>query len=77
MPNCVAACIQNQNRKADRHSRYVKLVPMMTGERPFEEIGMQFVSELRELEDFNAILVVIDRFTKVLYYGAATTTSTV
>lgn len=50
---------------------------MTTAERPVEEIGMDFVSELLELEDFNAILVVTDRLTKVLYYVAATTTSTV
>ena len=38
---------------------------MPTGERPFEEIAMDFVGELPESEAFNAIPVVRDRFTNV------------
>ena len=49
---------------------------MPTGERPFEEMGMDFIGELQESEDFNAILFVIDQFTKVQEYIAAKTTST-
>ena len=49
---------------------------MPTGERPFEEIAMDFVGELPESEGFNAILVVTDRFTKVQYYIPAKTTWT-
>ena len=41
---------------------------MPTGERPFEEIAMDFVAELPESEGFYAILVVTDRFTKVQHY---------
>ena len=54
----------------------MKLVPMPTGERPFEEIAMDFVEELLESEGFNAILVVTDRFTKVQHYIPAKTTCT-
>ena len=49
---------------------------MPTGERPFEEIGMDFVGELRESEGFNAVLVVTDQFTKVQHYIPAKTTWT-
>ena len=49
---------------------------MPTGERPLEEIAMDFVGELPESEGFNAILVVTDRFTKVLHYLVANTTCT-
>ena len=42
----VAGCIKCQKAKADRHSRHTKSVPMPTGERPFEEIAMDFVGEL-------------------------------
>ena len=52
------------------------LVPMPTGERPFEEIAMDFVGELPESEGFNAILVVTDRFTNVQHYLPAKTTWT-
>ena len=49
---------------------------MPTGERPFEEIAMDFVGELLESKGFNAILVVTDRFTKVQHYILAKTTWT-
>ena len=49
---------------------------MATGECPFEEIAMDFIGELPESEAFNAILVVIDWFTKVQDYVPAKTTWT-
>ena len=52
------------------------MVPIPIGERPFEEIAMDFIGKLPESEGFNAILVVIDRFTKVQYYIPAKTTWT-
>ena len=72
----VAGCVKCQKSKVDRHSRQTKLVLMPTGERPFEEIAMDFVGELPESEAFNAILVVTNRFTKVQYYIPAKTTWT-
>ena len=39
----VAACVKCQKSKAERHSRQTKLVLMPTGERPFQEIAMDFV----------------------------------
>ena len=73
---CVAGCVKCQKSEADRHSRQTKLVLMPMGERPFEEIGMDFVGELPESQAFNAILVVTDRFTKVQHYIPAKTTWT-
>ena len=61
----VAGCVKCQKSKADRHSRQTKLVPMPLGERPFEEMAIDFVGDLPESEGFNTILVVTDRFTKV------------
>ena len=49
---------------------------MPTGERPFQEIAMDFVGALPESECLNAILVVRDRFTKVQHYLPAKTTWT-
>ena len=49
---------------------------MTTGERPCEEIAMDFVVELPDSEGFNAILVVTDRFTKVQHYLPGKTTWT-
>ena len=76
MANYVAGCIKYQKSKADRHSRQTKLVPIPTGEQPFQEIGINFVGELLESEGFNAILVVTDRFIKVQHYLPAKTTCT-
>ena len=72
----VAGCVKCQKSKADRHSRQTKLVPMPTGERPFEEIAMDIVGELPESEGFHTILVVTDQFTKVQHYILAKTTWT-
>ena len=51
-----------------------KMVPILTGQRPFKEIAMEFVRELLESKVFNAILVVTERFTKVQQYIPAKTT---
>ena len=47
------------------------MVPMPTGERPFEEIAMDFVGEFPESEGFNTIVVDTARFTKVQHYLTA------
>ena len=65
MAKYMAGYIKSQKAKADRYSRQTKLVPISTGERPFEEIAMHFVSELPESEGFNTILLVTNRLTKV------------
>ena len=49
---------------------------MPTGERSFKDIAMDFVGELPDSEGCNAILVVMDQFTKVQHYIAAKTTWT-
>ena len=56
----MAACVKCQKSKADRHSRQTKLAQMPTGERPFEEIAMNFAGELTQSGGFNTFLVVID-----------------
>ena len=76
MSRYMAGYVKCQKSMADRHSRQTKLVPMPTGERPFEGIAMDFVGELPESEGFNAILVVTDWFTKAQHYIPAKTTST-
>ena len=72
----VAGCVKCQKSKADRHSRQTKLVPMPTGEHPFEEIAIDFIGELPESRGFHAILVSIDQFGKVQHYIPAKTTWT-
>ena len=52
------------------------MVLMPTGERHLEEIAMDFIGELPTSEGFNAILVIMDQFTKVQHYIPAKTTWT-
>ena len=47
---------------------------MLTGERSFKNIAMDFVEELLESEPFYAILVVTVHFTKVQHHFLAKTT---
>ena len=72
----VAGYVKCQKSKSESNSRQTKLVPMPTGERPFEEIAIDFVRKLPESEVCNVILVVIDRFTKEQHYIPAKTTWT-
>ena len=65
MAKYIAGCSRCQKAKADRHSKKTKLVPMPTGERPWEEIAMDFVGELPESDGYNAILVITDHFIKM------------
>ena len=72
----MVGCIKCSKIKGDRYGRYLKLIPIPTGERPFEEIAMDFIVELQESEDYNPILVVIDRFNNIQYNIPAKTTWT-
>ena len=63
-----------EKSKANRHKRQTKLIQIPTGEHLFEEIAMDFITELPKSEAFNAILVVADRFIKVQHYITAKTT---
>ena len=74
--NFVAWCIKWQKSKADRHSRPTKLVPIRTGEWPCEEIAIDFVGALSESAGFTAILVITDRFNKILHFLPAKRTWT-
>jgi len=68
MAKYVTECSRCQKAKADRYSKKTKLVPMPTGERLWEEIAIDFIGELPESNSYNAILVIIDHFTKMQYY---------
>ena len=76
MARYVAGCIKYPMSKADGHTRQKKLVLMPTGERPFAQIAMHFVTELPESEVFNTILVVTDQFSTVQHYIVAKKTWT-
>ena len=52
------------------------MVLLLTGERSWKEIVVDFIGELPESGSYNAILVITDRFTKMQYYMFAKTSWT-
>ena len=51
--------------KPDRHARQTALKPIPDGNGLWQEIGMVFVVGLPDSDGFNAILVVVNRFSKM------------
>ena len=45
-----------------------KLKPNTVLEKPWQHILMDFISKLLILRDYNSILVVCDKFSKILYF---------
>ena len=68
----IASCDVCQRTKTKRHRPFGELQSLPVPERPWQEISMDFITDLppsKRYEDtFNAILVVIDRFTKYARY---------
>ena len=62
--------------KVDHHIKQTKSISMLTRNRPFKEIAIDFVGELPESEGFNVILVITDQFTKVQHHIPVRTTWT-
>ena len=56
--------------KSTRHKPYGLLEPLPVPSRPWDSISMDFIVELPEVNGKNAILVVVDRFTKMACFIA-------
>lgn len=70
--NYVQQCILCQRTKPRRHTVYGELSPLPIPQRPFQEITMDFVTDLPPSKVgsivHDAILVVVDRYTKAARY---------
>ena len=53
---------------ANIHLRKTKLFVILTGERVWEELDIDFIGELLERDNYNTILLIVDHFIKVQYY---------
>lgn len=66
----IQACDQCQRNKHSTHAKYGEMQPTQIAKAPWEDIAMDFVSGFPESKDpvtnvrYNAILVIVDRFTK-------------
>ena len=57
-----------QRIKSTRHAPYGQLQLLEVPEKPWKSIAMDFITDLPESETNNAILVVIDRLTKMSHF---------
>lgn len=62
--------------KPVRHSPFGNLKPLPVPIRPWQEVSMDFVTGLPTSEGFDAILVVVDRLTKMRYIIPCNETAT-
>lgn len=68
-----ASCDVCQKTKPANFSRYGKLLPHAIPSRPYESISMDLIVNLPWSNEFNAILVIVDRLTKHAQFIPTTT----
>jgi hypothetical protein len=66
----IVTCDICQRMRAPRHKPYRQLVPLPRLDKPWQDIAMDFIVALppavRRRKAYNALLVVIDRFSKMV-----------
>lgn len=68
----VRNCHVCKRAKTPRDGTHGQLQPIESASRPWQDISMDFVTGLPESNGFNAILMVVDRFSKMHHYIACT-----
>jgi len=63
--NYIRSCEACQRNKTIRHKKYGKLVPLPVPYQPWEQISMDFITDLPNTKRYNQCWVVVDRFTKM------------
>jgi transposase InsO family protein len=73
----VTTCSTCQSCAIPRHKPYGKLEPLPVPERPWQEVSLDFITQLPTSHigttEYNAILVVVDRYTKMAKFIPTTT----
>jgi transposase InsO family protein len=68
----VQTCPVCQGNAAPRHKPYGKLEPLPQPSRPWKEISLDFITQLpasrRGTEEYDAILTIVDRYTKMALF---------
>ena len=68
----IQACPVCQGNSAPRHKPYGKLEPLPPPSRPWKEISIDLITQLpvslRGTDEFNAILTIVDRYTKMAVF---------
>jgi len=66
--NYVRTCDACQCNKTARHKKYGKLVPLEIPSRPWEQISMDFITDLPNVKGYNQYWVIVDRLTKMSHF---------
>jgi hypothetical protein len=70
----VRNCAESQKSRTGRHAKYGVLQPLSVSEKPWQDISMDFETELPECEGYDAIWVVVDRLSKMRHFIPCQTT---
>lgn len=70
----VASCDTCQKSKPAHHAPYGLLKPLPVARRPWSSITWDYIGPLPASSNFDAILVIVDRFTKLAHFVPASTT---
>jgi hypothetical protein len=69
----VKGCDQCQKNKSIRKPEHIPLNPLPIPENPWQEISIDMIGPLPKSEDQDAIIVIVDRFSKMIHLIPTTT----
>jgi hypothetical protein len=69
----VKGCNQCQRNKTIRRPEHIPLNPLPIPEDPWQEISIDMISPLLKFEDQDTIIVIVDRFSKIIHLIPTTT----
>jgi len=69
----VQGCVKCQQNKVQHQKRVGELHPLEISEGPWQDISIDMIGPLPRLNEMDAILVIVDRFTKMIRLKAMTT----
>jgi RNase H-like domain found in reverse transcriptase/Reverse transcriptase (RNA-dependent DNA polymerase)/Integrase zinc binding domain/Chromo (CHRromatin Organisation MOdifier) domain len=70
----IRSCDTCNRNKTPRHKKFGKLQPLPIPSQPWSSVSLDFIVELPKSAGFNAVLVVVDRLTKMSHFIPTNTT---
>lgn len=72
----VTSCIECQQHKSSRQKPLGLLKPLPVPDKPWQHVSADFIVQLPDSDGYDAILVIVDRFTKMAVFVPTTVTIT-
>lgn len=72
----IASCPTCSRAKSNRHKPYGLLMPLPVPDRPWGSVSLDFITDLPMDSNYDAILVIVDRLTKMAHFIPTTKTCT-